>query len=268
MPRAKRYHIPGYVWHLTHRCHKRDYLLKFARDRSRWVHWLFEAKKRYGISILNYSVTCNHVHLLLFDSGEGKSIARSMQLIAGRTAQEFNLRKNRQGAFWKDRYHATAVESGEHLRQCIVYIDMNMVRAGAVRHPDEWAHCGYNEIQMPKQRYRLIDQQKLCLLTGFDTLDRFKAAHKAWVDDAIGNKNLQREDRWTESVAVGKREFVAQIKQRLRQRARGRRIVETKDGAELKESLSVYNTDFKDKNEALSIKNAHFFEENNMFSSS
>ncbi len=29
----------------------------------------------------------------------------------------------RKGAFWEDRYHATAVASGEHLRRCIVYID-------------------------------------------------------------------------------------------------------------------------------------------------
>ena len=48
MPRAKRYHIPGYVWHITHRWHKREFLLKFVRDRRRWVQWLFEAKKRFG----------------------------------------------------------------------------------------------------------------------------------------------------------------------------------------------------------------------------
>ena len=34
-----------------------------------------------------------------------------MQLIAGRTAQEYNQRKGRQGAFWDDRYHATAIEA-------------------------------------------------------------------------------------------------------------------------------------------------------------
>jgi hypothetical protein len=33
-----------------------------------------------------------------------------MQLIAGRTAQEYNQRKARGGAFWEDRYHATAIE--------------------------------------------------------------------------------------------------------------------------------------------------------------
>jgi len=54
MPRANRHYIPGYVWHITHRCHKKEFLLKFARDRQRWIEWLFEARKRYGISILNY----------------------------------------------------------------------------------------------------------------------------------------------------------------------------------------------------------------------
>jgi putative transposase len=39
-------------------------------------------------------------------------IPQSMQLIAGRTAQDYNQRKARKGAFWEDRYHATAIEGG------------------------------------------------------------------------------------------------------------------------------------------------------------
>jgi putative transposase len=34
-------------------------------------------------------------------------------LVAGRTGQEYNQRKWRKGAFWEDRSHATAIESGE-----------------------------------------------------------------------------------------------------------------------------------------------------------
>ena len=52
-----------------------------------------------------------------------------MQLIAGRTAQEYNQRKDRQGAFWEDRYHATAIEADGHLHRCLIYIDLNMIRA-------------------------------------------------------------------------------------------------------------------------------------------
>ena len=70
MPRAHRYYEEGYVWHLTHRCHERSFLLKFARDRRRWLAWLYEARRRFRVCVLNYSVTCNHVHVLVRDRGK------------------------------------------------------------------------------------------------------------------------------------------------------------------------------------------------------
>ena len=156
MPRANRYFLPGYVWHLTHRCHKQEYLLKFARDRRNWVKWLYKARKRYGLCVLNYMVTSNHIHLLVKDTGQDV-IPRSMQLIASRTAQDYNQRKKRKGAFWEDRYHATAVQAETHLLRCLTYIDLNMVRAGVVSHPQEWKYCGYHEIHSPRSRYRIVD---------------------------------------------------------------------------------------------------------------
>jgi putative transposase len=94
MPRANRHYIPGYVWHITHRCHKKEFLLKFARDRRRWMQWPFEARKRHGLSVLNYTVTSNHIHLLIRDNGNCDGIPTSLQLIAGRLAQEYNRRKD------------------------------------------------------------------------------------------------------------------------------------------------------------------------------
>ncbi len=58
------------VWHITHRCHEKKFLLRFPRDRRRWLHWLFETKKRYGLQISNYTITSNHIHLLVLDSDE------------------------------------------------------------------------------------------------------------------------------------------------------------------------------------------------------
>jgi len=37
MPRANRHRIAGQVWHITQRCHRREFLLKFARDRRAWA---------------------------------------------------------------------------------------------------------------------------------------------------------------------------------------------------------------------------------------
>lgn len=39
MARAKRHYIPGQIWHLTHRCHKREFLLKLVQDKWRWLQW-------------------------------------------------------------------------------------------------------------------------------------------------------------------------------------------------------------------------------------
>ena len=61
MPRAKRDLLPGYAWRITHRRHKREFLLKFARDRRSWTNWLFEAKKRCTLRVLDYMVTSNRI---------------------------------------------------------------------------------------------------------------------------------------------------------------------------------------------------------------
>lgn len=182
MARASRHYIPGFIWHITHRCHKQEFLLRFRKDRHCWTQWLYQARKRYGVTILNYMVTSNHIHLLVKDTGVKDSLSRTIQLTAGRTAQEYNNRKHRKGAFWEDRYHAVAVESGEHLIRCLVYIDLNMVRAGAVRHPSEWEYSGYNEIQRPRRKFVIISYDDLMNLAGYSDYDSFREAHRGWVE--------------------------------------------------------------------------------------
>ncbi len=63
--------------------------------------------------VLNFVVTSNHIHLIVKDDGDHNVIPQSIGLIAGRTAQEYKQRKNRKGAFWEDRYHSIAIETGK-----------------------------------------------------------------------------------------------------------------------------------------------------------
>ena len=167
------------------------------------MHWLFEAKKRFGLSVLNYMITSNHVHLLIKDT-RPNVIADSVQLIAGRTAQEYNQRKDRQGAFWEDRYHATAIEADEHLHRCLIYIDLNMVRAGVVSHPGEWAHSGYREIQEPPKRYAVIDLEGLAAMCGFTNPRDFQRAHRQWVEQALENGLASRDPNSSRGSDRGK----------------------------------------------------------------
>ncbi len=188
--------------------------------------------------MLNYMVTSNHVHLLAFDNGGRNVIPDSIKLVAGRTGQEYNVRKNRKGAFWEDRYHATAVERSRYLRQCITYIDMNMVRAGVVEHPRQWEFCGYSEIQNPRKRKGIIDFDRLMGLLGFENYEDLKVAHCKWVESAIQTDNCDKENKWTQSIAVGSKTFIEKMKGTLGYRARGREIIGAGDTYELREVIT------------------------------
>jgi len=167
-----------------------------------------------------------------------------MQLVAGRTGQEYNQRKDRKGAYWEDRYHATAVESGDHLVRCMVYIDTNMVRAGVVSHPSMWSFCGYNEIQEPRRKNVLIDYERLQGLLGAGSYDQLRSSHKGWVDECCGVGGKARKDEWTGSIAVGSRPFVEKVKTLLGFRAKGREVIEGAEGYQVREGSALYNALF------------------------
>jgi hypothetical protein len=57
VPRANRYIVPGRVYHLTHRCHDRQFLFKFARDRDRYRRLLWSTLRALPTSVFAYCIT-------------------------------------------------------------------------------------------------------------------------------------------------------------------------------------------------------------------
>jgi putative transposase len=235
-------------------------LLKFARTRQRYQYWLYQARKRFQIEILNYTITSNHIHLMVRNRGEKNEIPDLIQLAAGRTGQEYNARKGRKGAFWEDRYHATAIETGKHLQRCLTYIDLNMVRARAVKHPDEWGHGGYHEIQGNRRRNTIVDLKALADVLELGSREALIVAHKDWIGEAMRNKNQRREDIWSQSLAVGSAEFVQQAQQTLGHQGRNRVRTDSGGVSVLREAEASYGPIFGVENRPIRSKNAHLWD--------
>lgn len=239
MPRAKRYYIPGYIWHITDRCINKEFLLRFREDRQNWMFWMRKAKSRFDINILNYAVTSNHIHVLMENKKNVNAISKALHLTEGRTAQDFNIRKSRRGPFWEDRYNATAVESGTHLMNCMVYIDMNMVRARVVSHPKDWPFCGYQEISGRKSFRRLINKKRLAQLLEMN-VDDLQNIYEGWIQEYLEKGNWERDKKWTESLAVGGKMFVDTFRNENGVKVR-KRCVKNEDGVFiLKEDKEMY----------------------------
>jgi putative transposase len=139
-------------------------------------------------------------------------------------------------------------------------MDLNMVRAGAVAHPSQWAFGGYAEIQEARERYSIIDHRALMYLLGIPSIDALRMLHKNWVEEALGRAEQAREGKWTESIAVGSRNFVEMVKGELGINAKGRRISGTDEESGLRQPRASYSNDFDGNNGFLSTKNACFEE--------
>lgn len=208
MPRAGTYLTAGQIFHVTHRCHNRTFLLRFARDRDLYCRLLREHLGLYEVSMLGYCITSNHVHLLI--RAERAALGNFMRDVASEFARAYNRRKSRLNAVWGGPYHATLVEGGEYLFRCLLYIELNMVRAGVVPHPREWKWCSFQEYSGARKRYCLVDQASMISsFYGRITTAAFLDNYLHGICHRTEKENL-REPEWTESLAVGSRRFVAQ----------------------------------------------------------
>lgn len=214
MPRAHRHIQSGYTYHVTHRCHDRTFLLKFARDRQLYRKWLLKGLKIYQVQMLTYCITSNHVHLLV-RSAIKEDLSRFMQYVQGSFALAYNKRKKRTGAFWSDRYHASMIEDGEHLWRCLRYIDLNMVRARVVQHPREWEWTGWGELMGDRKRNRVLDVDLLVSLLNIGDIHRLREQYIHIVNQTLSAGHPGREPWWSESVAVGSSIFVEKIQRDL-----------------------------------------------------
>lgn len=238
----------GGLFHITHRCHNRAFPLKFARDRDAYREKLREHAHKFRVWVLDYCLTANHVHLLM-DADDPRELSRFMQEVAGEFARSYNRRKHRMNAVWGDNYHATRVESGRYLWECLCYIELNMNRCGVVKHPREWKWVGYHEIMGNRRRYRLIDLHRLCWRLGNNGLEEVRENLEASLADRIARGQVRREGLWTESLGVGSRGFV----ERLKPQIASRRRTETGESSQcmwcLKETAPRYKLETTSKSE-------------------
>jgi putative transposase len=137
-----------------------------------------------------------------------------------------------------------------------------MVRAGVVRHPAEWAHDGYRQIQNPPEHYPLIELADLSDLCGLTKVANFQRANRQWVEIALARESVKRDERWSEAIALGSQAFVEKVKRDLGTQAKHREVDEPDGTCVLSEPRGAYTTTLGTENSALRPENATLWTEN------
>jgi hypothetical protein len=129
-----------------------------------------------------------------------------------------------------------------------------------VKHPSEWEFGGYNEIQAPRERYGLIDYQALRTLLDFGSMHDLAEAYRGWVKASLEGGNHIRDEKWTESIAVGSETFVAVTKEKLGFKVKEREVIGGDGSYELKEPSAPYRGILGHENAVLRLQNEFCWE--------
>ncbi len=134
MARLPRLTLGGYPHHVILRGNNRQEIFSNTADRELLLAVLAEESKRHEVDVHAYVLMSNHIHLLLTPRTD-QALPCMMQALGRRYVRQFNLRHGRTGTLWEGRYRSSLIQSERHLLACMVYMDLNPVRAGMVSDP-------------------------------------------------------------------------------------------------------------------------------------
>jgi len=136
MARRPRLNFAGAIHHVTTRGIDHDPIYIGDDDRRAFLDMLSDAAARHGWTVYAYCLMTNHYHLLI--RTDRPTLSAGMRELNGRYAARFNRRQRRGGYVFQRRYASSLVESELHLHAAGTYIEMNPVRAGMVKRPEDW----------------------------------------------------------------------------------------------------------------------------------
>ncbi len=137
MPRQARFCPAGLPVHLIQRGNNRHAIFTCDDDLAAYARWLAEGAERFGVSVHGWVFMTNHVHLLATPSHD-ESLSQLMQFLGRLYVRHFNYTYTRSGTLFEGRFKTCIVQEDRYLLTCLRYIELNPVRAGMVRDPDDY----------------------------------------------------------------------------------------------------------------------------------
>ncbi len=137
MPRPRRLHVCGGLYHAMLRGNHRQPIFGDRDDYLRFEAILAEALDRYGASVIAYCWMPNHVHLAV--QVADAPLGDMMRVLASRYARQLQRAIPTTGHLFERRYRARLVDADRYLLALVRYIHLNPVRARMVADPRDYA---------------------------------------------------------------------------------------------------------------------------------
>jgi putative transposase len=251
-----------------------EYPLDDKRCRRKIVDFIRLFSKVYCCQVLGFCIMGNHYHLVvqmesprsmsrkelweraallykdeLLDGWLAASwsrfesrifdVSELMRSLQSKVARWFNVTHNRRGRFWADRFKSVLLEDEKAMFDCLLYVELNPVRAGIVLRPEEYdgSSMYYRELKDDRWMAPLTEivgrSKRADAMCDYKSRVYYRGSvpTKAW-QAAISKRLLTQEEargfsteglftkrirHFTDGVVIGSEEFVQNKLDKLRE---------------------------------------------------
>lgn len=149
MPRKAREKSSTGIYHVMLRGINKQIIFEDDEDYEKFTSVIEEYKEVCGYEIYAYCLMSNHIHLLIKEGGEDLGIV--FRRIGSKFVYWYNLKYNRIGHLFQDRYKSEAVENEKYFLTVLRYIHQNPIKGKIVDKIIEYPWSSYNEYVAKKR---------------------------------------------------------------------------------------------------------------------
>lgn len=141
MPRTARKRSESGVYHVILRGINKQTVFFDDEDREVFLNRLKIIKESTPYELFAFCLMDNHVHLLIKETGN--SIGNVFLRMLSSYVYWYNRKYERMGPLFQDRYKSEVIDNDSYLLSAIRYIHQNPVKAGIIKHMEEYRWSSY-----------------------------------------------------------------------------------------------------------------------------
>src|SRR3990172_2582361 len=136
MARIARVTAPGYPHHITQRGNRRQQTYFDDKDYKVYIDLMSEWCKKCKVEVWAYCLMPNHVHMIAVPETE-EGLRNAIGEAHRRYTRHINFREGWRGHLWQGRFGSFPMDE-KYLLTAARYIELNPVKAGLARSPEEY----------------------------------------------------------------------------------------------------------------------------------
>ena len=143
MPRSARKKSGTGIYHVMLRGINQQQIFEDSEDCEKFLQILKDCKAISEFKLYAYCLMGNHIHLLVHEVTE--PIDQFMKRIATRFVYWYNIKYQRVGHLFQDRFKSEPVEDDAYFLTVLRYIHQNPIKAGICKKIEQYQYSSFNE---------------------------------------------------------------------------------------------------------------------------